>query len=181
MASINMTSILSKAGGYMNSTKGKNKTDTIISKAMLGSVKLTSSGSVHTPEEAASKFIEVLRRTIESCGLSANAIEAISQIEATAPTQIGDTNTFLIRVYFAGDLSRPSLDEATYGGISDIVALFNNGIDHTMRPVHGVWHGQDYWSRTTIPGTHFIEQAISDFQGNYAHEYNVIDISTEGL
>lgn len=180
MASINMNSILAKSKAHMGSASGQAKVDDIVNKVMLGSIRLESGGTTHTPEEAASKFIEVLRNSISSAGLSAGAIEAISDISHGSAHMIGD-NIYLIDVFFVGDMSRPSLDESKYGSINDIVALFNNGVDHTMRPVHGLWHGKETWSRTVIPGTHFIEQAVSDFMGNYASEYNVINISVEGI
>lgn len=112
--------------------------------------------------------------------MSEGAIDAVSNIEHGSAHSVGH-NTYIIGVYFVGDMTRPSLDEAKYGGINDIVALFNNGVDHTMRPVHGLWHGKETWSRTVIPGTHFIEQAVTDFMGNYASEYNVTNISVEGI
>lgn len=180
MASINMESILAKAKAHMGSSAGQSKVDNVVSKVMLGNIRLQSGGTAHTPEEAASKFIEVLRNSINSAGLSEGAIGAVSNIEHGSAHSIGH-NTYIISVYFVGDMTRPSLDEAKYGGINDIVALFNNGVDHTMRPVHGLWHGKETWSRTVIPGTHFIEQAVSDFMGNYASEYNVINISVEGI
>ncbi|MDE6150100.1 MAG: hypothetical protein K2F81_08425 [Ruminococcus sp.] len=180
MASINMKSILAKAQSHMESKVGQSKVDNVISKVMLGNIRLQSRGTAHTPEEAASKFIEVLRNSINSAGLSEGAIGAVSNIEHGSAHSIGH-NTYIIGVYFVGDMARPSLDEAKYGGINDIVALFNNGVDHTMRPVHGLWHGKETWSRTVIPGTHFIEQAVSDFMGNYASEYNVTSISVEGI
>lgn len=180
MASVNMESILAKARGYMGGKAGKSKVDTIVNKVMLGNIRLQSGGASHTPEEAAAKFIEVLQHSINSSGLSAGAIAAVSDIDHGSAQSIGN-NTYIVGVYFVGDMSRPSLDEEKYGGINDIVALFNNGVDHKMRPVHGEWHGKETWSRTVIPGTHFIEQAIQDFMGNYASEYNVINISVEGI
>lgn len=180
MASINMDSILAKAKAHMGSSAGQSKVNTVVSKVMLGNIRLQSGGTAHTPEEAASKFIEVLRSSINSAGLSEGAIGAVSNIEHGSAHSIGN-NTYIIGVYFVGDMTRPSLDEAKYGGINDIVALFNNGVNHTMRPVHGLWHGRETWSRTVIPGTHFIEQAVADFMGNYASEYNVINISVEGI
>ena len=180
MASINMGSILAKAKASMESNTGQSKVNGVVNKAMLGNIRLQSGGNIHTPEEAAAKFIEVLRNSIEGTGLSEGAIEAISNIEHGSAHSIGH-NTYIIGVYFVGDMTRPSLDEAKYGGINDIVALFNNGVDHIMRPVHGMWHGEETWSRTVIPGASFIEQAITDFMGNYSSEYNVTNISVEGI
>lgn len=180
MASINMDAILAKAKAHTSSSSGQAKVNSTVDKVVLGNIRLQSSGTTHTPEEAASKFIEVLRKSIISAGLSTGAIDAISDIDHGSAHRIG-ANTYVIGVYFSGDMSRPSLDEEKYGGITDLVALFNNGVDHTMRPVHGTWHGQEIWSRTVIPGTHFIEQAVTDFMGNYASEYNVTNISVEGI
>lgn len=180
MAAINMSSILSKATHYMGGNAGQKKVDDVTSRIILGSIKLQSGKSTHTPEEAAEKFIGVLQDTINSSGLSVGAIEAISNIDHGSAHNIGK-NLYTIMVYFVGDMSRPSLDEVKYGSIQDIVALFNNGVDHTMRPVHGLWHGEETWSKTVIPGAHFIEQAINDFMGNYASEYNVTNISVNGI
>ena len=180
MATINMSSILAKAKSYMGSSEGQSKVNSSVQRVMLGNVKLQVGGTVHTPEDAAAKFIDVLLRSIESSGLSPNAISAVSGLDYTPTTCIGE-NTWLVGVYFTGDLSRPSLQEDKYGSIKNIVALLNNGVDHTMRPVHGVWHGNETWSRTTIPGAHFVEQAVTDFIGNYASEYNVTNISIESF
>lgn len=175
MSSINMSSILAKAQACMNTSKKKAEIRQIVNKVMLGQLTLQSGNGTHTPEEAAEKFIDVLYHEIESSGLSYNAISAISNIQHGTAHQYGD-NTYIIPVYFVGDLSRPSLNEARYGSINDIAELFNYGVDHTMRPVHGEWHGKETWSRTVIPGTHFMESAVRDFLGNYGSEYNVVDI-----
>lgn len=172
---INMDAILGKAKAYVNSSAGQNRVQEITDKVMLGSMRLQSSGSIHTPEEAAAKFIEVLHKEMESSGLSTNAINAISNLEYSSPISLKD-GTYIINVYFTGDLSRPSLDEARYGRINDLAMLFNEGVDHKMRPVKGTWHGNEIWSKTIIPGAHFMEQAVTDFIGNYSTEYNVLDI-----
>lgn len=183
MASINMDSILAKAQACMNTSEKKAQINDIVNKVMLGKIKLKTAGSTpspHSPEEAASKFIEVLRHEINSSGLSAEAADAISNLDYGAAHQVGE-NTYIISVYFVDDLSRPSLDESRYGSINDLAALFNTGVDHKMKPVHGEWHGHETWSRTVIPGTHFMEQAIQDFMGNYATEYNVTNITINGV
>jgi hypothetical protein len=170
-----MSSILAKAQSYMGSGDGKQLTNSLICKVMLG-LHAMKGTSPNLPEEAAKKFIEVLQNEINSCGLSAGAIDAISNLEHTATQRTGE-NTYVIGVYFAGNLSRPSLDEAKYGGINNLAALFNNGVDHTMHPIQGEWHGSEIWSRTTIPGTHFVDSAIRNFMSSYASKYNVTDIS----
>lgn len=177
MAGINMGSILAKAQACMNTPKKQREVRNTIDQVVLGKMSIQQGMSVHTPEEAAAKFIEVLRNTIASSGLSAGAVNAISGLNHGSAHSIGN-NQYIIDVYFDGDMSRPSLVPSKYGGINDLAELFDEGVDHEMRPVHGTWHGHETWSRTVIPGTHFMEQAISDFMGNYASEYNVISITT---
>lgn len=167
---INEASIKSKLARWAVSKEAKER----IAKA--GKIKLSVGGKgVHTPEEAADKFISVLRSTIISSGLSANASAAISEIDHGSPVSVGDSK-YTITVYFSGDLSRPSLHE---GGIDDIVLLLNNGVDHEMKPVYGYWHAERIRSKTVISGAHFIEQAVSDFMGNYASEYGVTSIEPQ--
>lgn len=182
MASINMDSIIAKAKSCMSTSKKKAEVQNAIDNVLVGKMKIKTGGGsiVHTAEDAAIKFEEVLLKSINSSGLSANAISAISNIDHTSPKRIG-SNMYIIDIYFEGDLSRPSLDPSHYDDIHNIAALFNKGVDHTMRPVRGEWHGVETWSRTRIPGTHFIENAVSDFMGNYASEYNVLDISIDDV
>lgn len=176
MASINMESIMAKAQANMGSNAGQAKVNNMVTKVMLGSITLKSGGKTHTPEEAAEKFIDVLRNSISSSGISSDAASAISELSHSSAVPVG-ANTYTIEIFFTGDLSRPSLAPGRFGGINNLAALLNNGVDHTMRPVHGMWHGHETWSRTVIPGAHFVDDAVSSFMGNYASEYNVIDIS----
>lgn len=140
---------------------------------MLGTIKVSSGTTLHTPEDAAAKFIEVLSKSIESSGLSANAQDAISKFGYTTPLKMSD-GTYLISVYFATDLSRPSLYSEKYEeGLKDLAEMLNDGMsakDH----VYGTWHGKKIRSKTTFPGTYFMEQAVRDFLGNYGADYNVI-------
>lgn len=175
MASIDMTSILAKARACMEKEETKKEVRKVVDDVMRGEAMIRASGDVHTIDDIASKFIEVLRWEIENSGLSPNAINSISDI-GYSYSAISDSNDYLICVFFTKDLSRPSLMESKYGSINDLAELFNDGVDHKMRAVHGTWHGDEVWSRTVIPGTHFMEQAITDFMGNYGYEYNVKNI-----
>lgn len=176
MVTVNKDSILAKAKACMNTAQKKKEIRDLVDKAMIGQIKLEAGKSVHTPEEAANKFIEVLINSINSSGLSANVASAISNLTHGAAFKLSD-GTYMITVYFNGDLSRPSLDSSRYEDIKDLANLFDTGVDHKMRSVGGKWHGKDYRSKTVIPGTHFMEQAVQDFMGNYSTEYNVTEIS----
>lgn len=148
--------------------------------AMLGNVKLEfkKGGLQHTPEEAAAAFIEVLRSEIAGSGLSAGAIAKISDISAGGVQEVG-YGKYSIGISFS-NVSSPSLAPETYGGIESLAQLFNNGVDHTMRPVHATHFGQDFWSRTVIPGTHFVQSAIGAFMGGAAAAYGVESIQIVG-
>lgn len=166
----NKNSITAKLSRWASSSVGKEAIK------RSGRVKILTGGSgVHSPDEAAYKFISVLRSTIVSSGLSANAISAVSEIDYSSPVPLSD-GKYEITVYFSGNPYRQSLHE---GGIDDIVLLLNNGVDHEMKPVYGTWHGERIRSRTVISGAHFIEQAVSDFMGNYASEYGVVSIKPQ--
>ena len=176
MATINSSSIRRKAEARIKTPEMQREIQSKVRGMMLGTS--NRNVSIHTPKDAANKFMIVLRDSIESSGLSQNAIDAISDLRHTEPFELSD-GRFGIYVYFAGDTSRPSLNEDLYGEIHSLVALFNNGVDHRMHAVRGEWHGKETWSRTVIPGTYFIQQAVQDFKGNYATEYNVIEIKVD--
>lgn len=175
-----MSSILDKAIAFTKSGEFKKRLSKIVDDAVAGRIVLEGNTSAHSPEEAAGKFISVLNMNIASSGLSGGAASAIPEPDYLPPIKIGD-GKYMITVYFSGDASRPSLDESHYGGIDDIVLLFNNGVGHTMKQVHGEWHGKEAWSKTNITGSHFIENAISDFMGNYATDYGVTSIRADGV
>lgn len=186
MTKIDMQSILKKAQAVMNTNAKQKEVSQLVDKIMLGSFTLSTSktGMIHTPEEAADKFISVLRQEILSHAgtnaangdLGATAIEALSDLNFTAPKNIGG-NRYQIEIYFENDLGRESLAPSSYpDGIQNIAALLNTGYSagHVVR---GVWHGEDALSLRQRSGTHFIDNAIRDFMGNYAVDYGVLDIT----
>ena len=176
---VDTKSILGLAKKVVNSREFKKKQEEYVRDILLGKVSVSvRNGSVHTAEEAAEKFIEVLKNSISTSGLSANAAAAISDLTFGSPVCVGNKCT--IKVSFSGDLHRESLVPNKYpGGIDHLEELLDKGVDHRMRPVHGEWHGQMVWSRTTISGAHFIDAAKRDFMASYGNEYNVTDIIIE--
>ena len=71
---------MAKAQAHMGSNAGQAKVNNMVTKVMLGSITLKSGGKTHTPEEAAEKFIDVLRNSISSSGISSDAASAISEL-----------------------------------------------------------------------------------------------------
>lgn len=190
MTKINMQSILKKAQAVMNTNAKQREVSQLVDKIMLGSFTLSTNktGGIHTPEEAADKFISVLRQEILSHAgtnaangdFGATAIEALSELDFTSPRNIGG-NQYQIEVYFNNDLRRESLAPSSYpDGIQNIAALLNKGYSagHVVR---GMWHGEDAISLKQRSGTHFIDNAIRDFMGNYAVEYGVLDITSDEI
>lgn len=183
MPSINIESIKKKAAEYMKTPKMQREVQNKVDKYMLGEISISfgrDRGAPPPPSLAAAKFIEVLQNEICSSGLSKDAIDAVSNLSHGSAYRSG-VNKYIIPIYFTGELSRPSLDPERYGGINNIVALLNSGVDHKMHAVHGEWHGVETWSKTVIPGAHFIENAIRNFMSNYSTEYGVIDIDVDDV
>ena len=168
-----------EAKGIVNSADFKKEQQKYVQNALLGNVTISIDGKpIHTAEEAAQKFIDVLKDSINTSGLSSNAATAISNFKYDAPVCIGDKCT--IKITFDGDMHRESLDPGSYpAGIDHLEELLDKGVDHRMAPVYGEWHGSGTWSKTTIVGAHFMDAAKRNFMASYGKEYNVSDITIE--
>lgn len=175
---LNTASILGKVNKYLGSSAGNKKINESVKLIMSGTLPHSGKGSVHTPEEAAEKLCSCLRDAANSSGMnvgqSAGQIKAVSEWAYGSPRDLGN-GTWEITVSPGGATERESLVPEKYGGV-DIYSLLDNGVDHTMKYVWGEWHGNYTGSRTVIPGSHFIDQGIRDFEGNYGTEYGVISI-----
>jgi len=173
MAGINMASIIAKAQRYMESPKMKSKVQNVVDEIAFG-VKVKG-GGIHSVEDAGFKFADVLLRTIQTSGLDASVADAISHVDVGGMTKLKD-GTYLIRVYISPQERESMSTLKSYPSV-DLVELYNDGVDHVMRQIfEHEDNGALKVSRTVIPGTHFMEQAVVDFMGNYSSEYNVISI-----
>lgn len=202
MASIDWNRILGKAEKLIESPPIKKKRDEIVKGILLGKITIgfgDGSGSLKTVEEAADKFIQVLHSEISSHvgepyevgGISGLAQDVMDEVDYGKPYCVGDK--YYIDIYFTNELSRQSLRPKEYDGIDNIVALLNSGYD-AIDYVYGFWidhtgqvssdmegNPKKIFSLKSRGGAHFMEQAIIDFMGNYATEYNVtkIELSDE--
>lgn len=198
MPSINMTSILNKAETYMNSAKGKKRINKLVDDIIIGRVSFLSNGTkVHSPSEAASKFIEVLRNEISSSGIAGGgdfasgqlgdtAVSALSKLEYGVPRKVaGKEYAYSIDVYFTEDLHRESLAPEHFSeGVHNIAALLDKGYT-AGHAVYGVWKGHHdnkmIRSLQSRGGAGFIDRAVSTFMNNYAADYGVVDIIIDDL
>ena len=173
MACINWGSIMKKAEAYMETPKAKQQVQKIIDEVAFG-VRAAGKGN-YSVEDAGFKFADVLLRTVESSGLDPAVIEAISHIYVGTPFKLHD-GTYMIIVTMDPQMRETMSTKKEYYSV-DLVELYNDGVDHVMPQI---WErderGSLRTSRQVIIGAHFMEQAVIDFMGNYASDYNVISI-----
>lgn len=164
MAQINMASVTSKVNAWANSSSGKTAINAVAIKMAM------SGGGKVSPGEVAAAFISVMQGFIPA------ELSGISMVNSGI-TQ-GD-ETFTLTFDFVGNMARPSLRPDMYGGINNIVALLNNGYA-ASGPVFGQWHGTDIKSKVVRPGTHFVQNAVSAFIGQYGGKYSILSATVSG-
>ena len=192
-------SLSSKLNAWIRSPQGQARLQGKMAEYTRYGIEKTAAGDSIIPEkrgwEAAAKFIQVLQMTAKSYDLPESVMKHIDEIDIGSIIRIGDG--FEVPLYFGGDLHRNSLenDATSYGGIDNIVALFNNGY-HASNYVYGWWdghspsgesigrslHNEDFaWvrSKKEREALKFIQQAISDFNGNYGSDYNVTAVAAD--
>lgn len=142
---------------------------------------------------AVSRLRKCLEAAIRDAGLPESVAEHIRSMYDIKPIRVGET--WEVCLYFGGELHRDSLDnELPYHGIDNIVALFNNGYE-AGDYVYGWWDGHapkgEALLRMATPGEdfawvrskkqrqalRFIQQAVSDFNGNYGAELNMTAVA----
>lgn len=176
--SINAGAIRSKAQAALGNAKAQGRMQAAVAKAVQTG--RTQGGTViHTPEEAASKFIDVLHQSIDSAGITANQAAAISSISAGGAAGGVTSNgvTYTIGISWTGDRTRPSLVPERYGGVYDLVGLLDKGWN-ASGSVYGTWHGHLTFNRMSQAAGNFVDSAIGTFMGAYASEYHVKSISS---
>ena len=188
-------SIGSKLSAWCKSPQGQARIQKKLEEYVRDGVQKTAAGDTVMSEvrmnQIAAKFIEVLQMTARSYALPESVMEHIDGMHSGTVIQTKDG--FEIPLFFYGALHRDSLEnEMDYGGISNIVALFNNGY-HASNYVYGWWNGHSAtgasvaysmyndgfaWvrSKKERDALKFIQQAISDFNGNYGSEFNITAI-----
>lgn len=193
MSGVKLSSIQNILKDYENSDKGKKHIQSIVKAYQDKGISTTRGGGrILTDEdmyEAAAKFIHVLNLTADEYDLPDSIKKHFRTMGYSKIHKLAD-GTEVIWIYFTDDLSRQSLYSDGYDGVENIVALFNKGYE-AKNFVYGDWDGHSptgearvdnrsiessayIRSRIKREGLHFMQQAVSDFNGNYGSDYNVI-------
>lgn len=166
---------MKKAEAAVNAPSAKKQIDKVKDDAMLRGV--VKGMKVHTAEEAGAMFGSVLRTTIQQSALPAGVVSLLEDYYVGKTYKLGD-GKYMVHVGFEKDTTRETMSTKKKYYPVDIAELYNDGVDHTMKQLYERdSSGKLHMSATDIPGTHFMEQAIIDFQGNYGAEYNVLEIT----
>lgn len=176
MSAINMDSILDKVYAWERSDKGQKKIQSTVNKYVRNNVKRTQAGSrvitEHDMKVAANKLVETIRKTALGCGLPASVAAHFGSLKVGKLQRQAD-GSYIIEINFTDDLTRESLEPARYGGVRNIIAIFNNGYpsdggrSEAISHVSGWWHGEYTTALGSRQGLYFMQDAVNDFNLNY--------------
>lgn len=179
--------IMSKLNAYANSSEGQKKMSDKIRSYRNGSDphvsatgKTYGGGIIMSDKQmiaAAKKLIATIRSVAASSGLPASVMEHIESLNYTLPYEFTDGSKG-IQIYISDNPKRESLYPAKYGGVDNIVAIFNNGYS-AKDSVYGVWHGKPAKSLDSRQGSFFMQKAVDQFMSSYS-DYDVsVDLSSD--
>lgn len=201
MPSIDMSSIMKKVGAYAKSPDGIKRQTAVLDKYRKEGVRKTGTGdrviTTTDMEDAAAKLALMITNAARSYagmsgsgGIPPSVMSLIETLDYTKPMEMSD-GSYVVNLYFCladrDALYRPSLLD-TYGGIDNIIALFNSGYNASDY-VYGYWDNHQYtgeWnilrqnpfsdfayirSRKERDGLYFMQSGVDDFNGNYGSYY----------
>lgn len=172
----NMDSILDKIYAWERSEKGQKKIQSTVNKYIRNNVSKTQAGSRVITErdmhQAARNLVQVIKETSQGCDLPPSVIAHFDSLKAGKPQRQPD-NSYKIEINFTDDLTRESLQPEKYGGVRNIIAIFNNGYpsdvgrSEAISHVTGMWHGKETTALGYRAGLYFLQDAVNDFNINY--------------
>lgn len=176
MSTINMDSILDKIYAWERSDKGQKKIQGTVNKYVRTNVQRTQAGSRVLTERdmktAANKLVQTIRDTALGCDLPASVAAHFGSLKA-GKIQRQPDGSYIIEINFTDDLTRESLQPEKYGGVRNIIAIFNNGYpsdggrSEAISYVTGWWHGKETRALEFRQGLYFMQDAVNDFNLNY--------------
>lgn len=176
MPVINMDSILDKVYAWERSDKGQKKIQGTVNKYVRNNVSRTKAGSRVVTQrdmlDAARKLVQTIKDTAHGCDLPTSVLAHFDSLSIGKLQRQAD-DSYTIEINFTDDLTRESLQPEKYGGVRNIVAIFNNGYpadrsrSEAISHVAGYWHGKETVALEFRPGLYFLQDAVNDFNMNY--------------
>ena len=174
-----MDAIFKKVQGKFDTNSGKKELMSAVKRLLDSGISLSgssSNGGLHSPQDAAEKFISVLQQQIRNSDIPQSLKDVISSFEKSTPVYSGN-GRYSISVSNKNSTSyRSPYEEGYPEGISDIVLLYNDGMS-ARDYVYGYRNGKRIRSKKTIDATNIIDNAIKTFMDNYSKEYGVSRIT----
>lgn len=176
MPVINMDSILDKVYAWERSDKGQKKIQGTVNKYVRNNVSRTKAGSRVVTQrdmlDAARKLVQTIKDTAHGCDLPTSVLAHFDSLSVGKLQRQAD-DSYTIEINFTDDLTRESLQPEKYGGVRNIIAIFNNGYpadrsrSEAISHVAGYWHGKETVALEFRPGLYFLQDAVNDFNMNY--------------
>lgn len=176
MSSINMGSILDKLYAWERSDKGQKRIQSTVNKYVRNNVRKTDAGgrviTESDMEEAAKNLVQTIRDTALGCNLPSSVAAHFDSLKV-GKLQRQTDGSYIIEINFTDDLTRESLQPEKYGGVRNIIAIFNNGYpsdrgrSEAISHVSGWWHGKETTALEFRQGLYFMQDAVNDFNLNY--------------
>lgn len=176
MPVINMDSILDKVYAWERSDKGQKKIQGTVNKYVRNNVSRTKAGSRVVTQrdmlDAARKLVQTIKDTAHGCDLPTSVLAHFDSLSIGKLQRRAD-DSYTIEINFTDDLTRESLQPEKYGGVRNIIAIFNNGYpadrsrSEAISHVAGYWHGKETVALEFRPGLYFLQDAVNDFNMNY--------------
>ena len=176
MAIANMDSIRKKLEDWERSEKGQKKIQGTIDRYIRTNKSRTDTGGrVITKAEiknAAAKLVALVKSYARGYNLPESVIAHFDSLTVTSTAQTED-GSYAVEINFTDDLSRESLQPDKYGGVDNIIAIFNNGYpadrnrSEAISHVHGWWHNKETQALEYRPGLYFLQDAVNDFNESY--------------
>ena len=176
MPVINMDSILDKVYAWERSDRGQKKIQGTVNKYVRNNVSRTKAGSRVVTQrdmlDAARKLVQTIKDTAHGCDLPTSVLAHFDSLSIGKLQRQAD-DSYTIEINFTDDLTRESLQPEKYGGVRNIIAIFNNGYpadrsrSEAISHVAGYWHGKETVALEFRPGLYFLQDAVNDFNMNY--------------
>jgi hypothetical protein len=143
---------------------------------ILRDVKRTKAGSrVITYSDmidAGDRLIQTIKNSALGCDLPQSVLAHFDSLQRGRSVKQPD-GSYAMEIRFTDDLTRVSLQPEKYGGVRNIIAIFNNGYpsdkgrSEAISHVAGYWHGKETAALEYRPGLYFLQDAVNDFNLNY--------------